>query len=357
MKILAVDDDLMILDLLREAMAAIGEHEVETASSGEMAIELFRKKGSYYDCFLLDIQMPETDGIEVCKTIRATPGYKRTPIIMATAMSQKAYIERAFAAGATDYVVKPFDFGELNTRLRTAAKIAEQRMDKIEMGNNARSIQEVLNRNLSHSLEEPFEIQGVERLVGYVSFENFVLTLPLGSLLSSSLFAVKIANVDKIYAATTPVQFRRIMTDVAEAITDATEADGNLFSYRGNGIFLCLRQSGGAGSLEDLEKELNRALSGIVVHSGTEQRGEPLKLRIVVGSAASLQIINKPGSFRKATSHVEKRCDRIRQLDDPFGQDSDPLREDNARLQQKRNAYEALLKDCLDDSVRDIQRG
>ncbi|PWE30023.1 hypothetical protein DDZ14_15795 [Maritimibacter sp. 55A14] len=122
MKILAVDDDLMILELLKEAMAALGEFEVETASSGEMAIEIIRERGPVYDCFLLDIQMPETDGIEVCKTIRAIPGCEHTPVIMATAMSQTAYMERAYAAGATDYLIKPFDFIELNTRLNAAVR-------------------------------------------------------------------------------------------------------------------------------------------------------------------------------------------------------------------------------------------
>ncbi|WP_158275541.1 response regulator transcription factor [Maritimibacter sp. 55A14] len=125
MKILAVDDDLMILELLEVAMASIGEHEVETVSSGEKAMELIRKQGSCYDCFLLDIQMPEIDGIEVCKVIRATPGCEHTPVIMVTAMSQATYMERAYAAGATDYLTKPFDFTELNARLNALTQAVQ----------------------------------------------------------------------------------------------------------------------------------------------------------------------------------------------------------------------------------------
>jgi CheY-like chemotaxis protein len=113
MKILSVDDDWMILELLELAMSVSGQHELTTVTSGEKAIQLLEQGEQRFDCFLLDIQMPHIYGVELCRVIREMPMYKRTPILMATAMSQKVYIDRALAAGASDYVTKPFDFEEL----------------------------------------------------------------------------------------------------------------------------------------------------------------------------------------------------------------------------------------------------
>ena len=113
MKKLSVDDDWMILELLELAMSVSGQHELTIVTSGEKAIQLLEQGEQRFDCFLLDIQMPHIDGVELCRVIREMPMYKRTPILMATAMSQKVYIDRALAAGASDYVTKPFDFEEL----------------------------------------------------------------------------------------------------------------------------------------------------------------------------------------------------------------------------------------------------
>ena len=63
MKILAVDDDWMILELLEQAMSVSGQHELTTVTSGEKAIELLERGEQRFDCFLLDIQMPNIDGV------------------------------------------------------------------------------------------------------------------------------------------------------------------------------------------------------------------------------------------------------------------------------------------------------
>ena len=88
MRILAVDDDPIILELLTELLATFGQHEVDTAESAKEALaRLSDPAAGIYDCFLLDIQMPETDGIELCGLLRQTQAYARSPILMITAMS------------------------------------------------------------------------------------------------------------------------------------------------------------------------------------------------------------------------------------------------------------------------------
>lgn len=120
LRVLCVDDDPAILVVLEASLATVGEHDVVTAISGDVALSKYVSKGEKFDCFVLDIQMPGISGIDLCREIRQRPEYDLTPILMLTAMSDAKYIEEAFRNGATDYLSKPFDPNELNQRVEIA---------------------------------------------------------------------------------------------------------------------------------------------------------------------------------------------------------------------------------------------
>ena len=131
MHLLAVDDEPTILDLLQLLIQTLGDHTVITATSVAEALDILEKPETpAIDCFLIDIQMPDTDGISLCETLRARPEYQLTPILMLTAMSDKRYIDAAFAAGATDYVTKPFEIAELKERISVVEGMAEARQQR-----------------------------------------------------------------------------------------------------------------------------------------------------------------------------------------------------------------------------------
>ena len=122
MRILAVDDDPIILELIREIIGLSDDQELLTAGSGPEALKLLDDPATpMIDCFLLDIQMPVMDGIDLCTALRKRPEFRTTPVVMLTAMTEKRYVDAAFIAGATDYITKPFDIGDMQRRLRTAA--------------------------------------------------------------------------------------------------------------------------------------------------------------------------------------------------------------------------------------------
>ena len=100
MKILAVDDDPIILKLLEQIITAIGGHDVTFVDSGPKALAEIRSVDTPFDCFMFDIQMPEMDGIELVQHVRAASEYVDTPVLMLTAMSDKRYIDKAFSVGA-----------------------------------------------------------------------------------------------------------------------------------------------------------------------------------------------------------------------------------------------------------------
>ena len=114
MHLLVVDDEPAILQLIEMLVQFSGEHTVTTAECAVDALDVLTQPDAEpVDCFLVDIQMPGTDGIELCKILRSRHDHKKTPILMLTAMSEKSYIDQAFSAGATDYITKPFEIDDL----------------------------------------------------------------------------------------------------------------------------------------------------------------------------------------------------------------------------------------------------
>jgi CheY-like chemotaxis protein len=104
-KILIVDDDEQATTLLERVLAIKG-HEATSLNDSAETIQVV--SSATPDLILLDLMMPEPNGFEVCKMLRADPKYAKIPIVIITAMDDNASKENAFAAGANDYLTKPF---------------------------------------------------------------------------------------------------------------------------------------------------------------------------------------------------------------------------------------------------------
>lgn len=123
MKILAIDDDEFFLGLLGATLNSCGFEDTELVASAAVASKILHSQILEIDCILLDIMMPEIDGIELCRRIRRLPAYSATPVIMLTAASSQTYMERALVAGASDFVSKPLVEDELISRIHALAHI------------------------------------------------------------------------------------------------------------------------------------------------------------------------------------------------------------------------------------------
>ena len=106
MRILIVDDEEMIRELIHVTLSQDLRFEVFQASSGEAALEAVRELNP--SLVLLDVWMPGIDGVETCERLRAEHGPERPAIIMITALGEDDDIQRALDAGASDYFIKPF---------------------------------------------------------------------------------------------------------------------------------------------------------------------------------------------------------------------------------------------------------
>lgn len=124
-RILVVDDDPTALRLIGYSLQQEG-YDVLTAANGLDGLTQARQL--HPDLIILDIMMPDLDGFEVCRRLRADPATRRLPVLMLTAKGQVADKVAGFRAGADDYLVKPADPGELVARvaaLLTRASYAE----------------------------------------------------------------------------------------------------------------------------------------------------------------------------------------------------------------------------------------
>jgi two-component system response regulator MprA len=112
-RILIADDDRAVRDALRRALT-LGGYDVELAAGGQETLDAVARATP--DAIVLDIGMPDVDGLEVCRRLRRAGD--RVPILMLTARDAVEDRIEGLDAGADDYLVKPFDVGELRARLR-----------------------------------------------------------------------------------------------------------------------------------------------------------------------------------------------------------------------------------------------
>ena len=118
MKILVVDDEKLLVKGIKFNLQNEG-YQVECAYDGATAVELARSEN--FDLIILDLMMPELDGLEACMRIRE---FSNVPIIMLTARSEDADKIIGFESGADDYVTKPFNILELKARIRAMLRRA-----------------------------------------------------------------------------------------------------------------------------------------------------------------------------------------------------------------------------------------
>jgi two-component system response regulator VicR len=118
MKILVVDDEKTLVKGMKFNLENEG-YQVECAYDGAAAVELARNEK--FDLLILDVMMPELDGLEACMRIRE---FSNVPVIMLTAKSEDADKLMGFECGADDYLTKPFNILELKARVRALLRRA-----------------------------------------------------------------------------------------------------------------------------------------------------------------------------------------------------------------------------------------
>ncbi|MEW6646730.1 MAG: HD domain-containing phosphohydrolase [Pseudomonadota bacterium] len=160
--ILAVDDTPASLRLLTDLLNGAG-YTVRSAISGPLA--LYAAKLEPPQLVLLDINMPDMDGFEVCRLMKEEPTLRNVPVIFVSALSETQEILKGFGAGAVDYVTKPFQREELLARVRTHIELYQLRNHLEDMvDERTRSLRESETRLKNNLLETVAAIAAIVEL-------------------------------------------------------------------------------------------------------------------------------------------------------------------------------------------------
>lgn len=170
-KILAVDDNPINLKLIRRALVN-SDYEILSAESGKQALEI--SGNSIPDLILLDVMMDDMDGYEVCKILQEQKETSQIPIIFLSAKNDSVDKTRGLALGAVDYLTKPFDAAELNSRVQTQLKIRknnillqrENQKLREQLQSNGAQIEQYLNTIRTDYLSETDSFHCAAQVIG-----------------------------------------------------------------------------------------------------------------------------------------------------------------------------------------------
>lgn len=127
-KVLVADDEPLIREFLHQVLTDSG-YEVVTVADGVEALVAAERERP--DLILLDIKMPNLDGLDTCRELRKRPVTKHCRIIMLTAYDTRDRLEESIVAGADDFLGKPVDLTELQIRVRSMLKVKDM-ADEVE---------------------------------------------------------------------------------------------------------------------------------------------------------------------------------------------------------------------------------
>jgi len=153
--ILVVDDVQQNIQVVGTMLREAG-YSIMPATNGATALQRVQKK--LPDLILLDLMMPEMDGLEVCRRLKADPATRPIPIIFLTASNEMSHLVQGLQAGAVDYVTKPFNPPELLARVRTHLELKHARDTIVRYGQELSRLNEEKNEFMgiaAHDLRNP----------------------------------------------------------------------------------------------------------------------------------------------------------------------------------------------------------
>lgn len=220
LRALIVDDDPLASEILIELISEIEDVEIHSYASAAEAQTAIMARKTDFDCYFLDIEMPQMDGVELANWIRSDNADQTTPIIMATAKSDRRNVTEAFSVGANDYVTKPFNTTELERCFKDLRE-AKNSSDWVEAGDTA--------------------TKPKGGVASVHSVQNYLLQLNQGGLFATNVFTLKINLSDASLAGPAQVaeQTKQAVNYVMADVLKSLETErAPLLTYAGDGVFL-----------------------------------------------------------------------------------------------------------------------
>jgi DNA-binding NtrC family response regulator len=297
-RILIVDDDRSIRRSLEKLMADEG-YETLTAGDGRQALDALRGAGAGVDVALLDLGLPEIDGLEVLEAARAIPGVP--PMIVVSARDDMASTVRAMQLGAYDYLVKPLDIDRLKLVVRRAAESRETSRTLHHLVSQAREAFQVGN-----IIGRSAAVREIWKAIGAVSTSHTSVLIRGESGTGKELVAKAIhytsTDRDKPFVAVNCTAFARELLEselfghVRGAFTGAIADKPGRFELAGTGtLFL--------DEIAEIPVELQAKLLRVLQERSFERVGDArpvaLRARILAATHRNLEEMVHAGTFRE----------------------------------------------------------
>ena len=284
MNIFIVDDSEDSRDLTEAALFTAGYRDITSAGSAREAfaklnLDRVNAPAVPIDLMLLDIVMPEIDGIEACARIRNDTRYVDVPIIMITSLGDMDSLANAFVAGATDYITKPVNRVELLARVRSALKL------KSELERRLARERELLgflstwgDRRASLWIDE---VTGL--LVGEVA-EAYLTAVTEHHADEASIVALAVDRLDMLRAKHGDEAARLVLSQVAVVVQQTAATVGVLAASYPNGLIVLVLPELGADSALNLAETLHADVAALAIPNSEAIAADHITASIAVTS-------------------------------------------------------------------------
>ena len=262
MRILIVDDSEDSRDLEEGTLLSAGYDDVVPVASGWAALKVLdigrsTSERPPFDLVLLDVVMPEMDGVETCARIRNDPRCADLPIIMVTSCDDMDTLGNAFVAGATDYVTKPVNRTELVARVRAALRL------KAELDRRQARERELLgflsswgNRRASLWIDEATGL-----FVGEVAEAYLTSATGYASNEAMSILAVTIDRFEAYRSTHGEQAANGVLAQVARAVRRLAATIGIIAASYRDGMIILVAPEFGANSARELGEALHSTIA------------------------------------------------------------------------------------------------
>jgi PleD family two-component response regulator len=314
MRILVIDDSEDSRDLTEGALLSAGYTDIATASSGWEALKFLdvgraTNEKPDVDVALLDIVMPEMDGVEACARIRNDARYADLPIIMVTSLDDMKSLNNAFVAGASDYVTKPINRVELIARVRAALKL-KQELDRRQ----ARE-QELLSflsswgdRRAGLWIDEATGL-----FVGEVAEAYLTTGCGIEDDTLISILALTLDRFDVYRSAHGEIAARRVLADVSRAVRRLVATVGIVAASYRNGMIILVAPEVETNSARALGETLRSTIAKLHLPNSES----------VVSNYVTASVVAITGRVKRAVDRVQLLTQAISKVQEATGDGGD----------------------------------